>query len=360
MPRPHMCPPELLTRDLTGKVYVVTGGNSGIGLTTVQQVARQGGTVVLACRRVSEGEKARAEIVAGGVKGSVEVAELDLGDLSSVRRFAERFLAAHPALHGLVNNAGVMNTPQGKTKDGFESQLGVNHLGHFLLTELLLPALKRGAPSRVVNLSSCYHDVANGHEGRIDFDDLHFERRPYNGWAAYAQSKLANVLHARELARRLEGTGVVAVSVHPGWVRTNLIRSTLPTWMQDTVLRPFLRLAGMIEPWEGAQTTLFALLAPEVEKHPGAFFSQLGIYRDKASRKGGWPMRSPNPHAHDDAAAARLYEVSLGLVGLASPAQAQPGVQPGALPRQEAGTSFPGLFWIPSGLLPRGVPCSEP
>lgn len=329
MPRPHTCPPELFAQDLSGKVFVVTGANSGIGLTTVQQLAKQGATVVLACRRVSEGEKARAEIAAGGVKGTIEVAELDLSDLASVRRFAERFLSTHTALHGLVNNAGVMNTPQGKTKDGFETQFGVNHLGHFLLTELLLDVLKRSAPSRIVNLSSCYHDVANGHEGRIEFEDLNFERRPYNGWASYAQSKLANVLHAKELAKRLAGTGVVTSSVHPGWVRTNLIRSTLPVWMQDTVLRPILRVAGMIEPWEGAQTSLFALLSPEAEKHSGAFFSQLGIYRDKASKKGGWPMRSPNPQAHDDAVAARLYEVSRGLVGLAS-GQPSASAQPSA------------------------------
>lgn len=316
MPRPLMCPPELLSKDLSGKTYVVTGANSGIGLTTVGQLAKQGATVVLACRRVAEGERERAALVAEGVKGTIEVAELDLADLASVRRFAERFLASHAALHGLVNNAGVMNTPQGKTKDGFETQLGVNHLGHFLLTELLLDLLKKSAPSRVVVLSSCYHDVAQGREGRVDFDDLQFERRPYDGWAAYAQSKLANLLHARSLAERLAGTGVTAVSVHPGWVRTNLIRSTMPTWAQDFLLRPFLRLSGMIEPWEGAQTTLFALLSPTVDEHAGAYYSQTGIYRDKALKGGGWPLRSPNPSAHDAAAPAKLHEASLRLVGL--------------------------------------------
>lgn len=316
MPAPLLCPPALLQADLRGHVYIVTGGNSGIGLVTVRQLATQGATVVLACRRPAEGEKAQASMRAAGLPGVVEVEALDLGQLSSVRAFAARVLARHPALRGLVNNAGVMNTPQGKTADGFETQLGTNHLGHFLLTELLLPALRAGAPARVVNLSSCFHDQAQGREGRIDFDDLHFERRPYDGWAAYAQSKLANVLHAAELARRLEGSGVTAVSVHPGWVRTNLVGSFMPVWVQNTVARPFLRLAGMIEPWEGAQTTLYALLAPEVESHPGAFFSQRGMYRDKAANVGGWPLRSPNPHAHDAAAAARLDAVSRALVGL--------------------------------------------
>jgi len=316
MPKALMCPPALLETDLAGKTFIVTGANSGIGLTTVGQLARQGATVVLACRRVAEGEAARASLVAEGVRGTIEVAALDLADLASVRSFAQGFLAKHTALHGLVNNAGVMNTPKGRTKDGFETQLGVNHLGHYLLTELLLDVLKASAPSRVVAVSSCYHDKAQGREGRIDFDDLHFERRPYDGWTAYAQSKLANLLHARALAERLEGTGVTAVSLHPGWVRTNLIRSTMPTWAQDYLLRPFLRLSGMIEPWEGAQTTLFALLSPEVPAHAGGYFSQTGLYRERALGRGGWPLRSPNPAAHDDAAMRRLDTVSRSLVGL--------------------------------------------
>ncbi len=316
MAKPRMCPPELLAKDLSGKTYVVTGANSGIGLVTVEQLAKQGATVVLACRRVAEGERERDRIKASGARGRVEVAALDLADLASVRAFAAGFLASHDALHGLVNNAGVMNTATGKTKDGFEVQLGTNHLGHYLLTELLLGALEKGAPSRVVILSSCYHDKAQGREGHIDFDDLHFERRPYDGWAAYAQSKLANLLHARALASRVGDKGITAVSVHPGWVRTNLIRGSMPVWAQDWVLRPFMHLAGMIEPWEGAQTTLYALLAPDVTAHPGAYYSQLGMYRERRLNDGGWPMESPNPEARDAAVAARLDAVSRKLVGL--------------------------------------------
>ncbi len=317
MPNPLVCPPELLTQDLSGRTYVVTGGNSGIGLTTVEQLCTQGAHVVLACRRPAEGERVKSDIMAAGPRGTVEVAELDLSSLASVRAFAAAVLSRHPAVHGLVNNAGVMNTKEAKTADGFELQLGTNHFGHFLLTELLLGALAKGAPSRVVNLSSCYHDKAMGREGRIDFDDLHFERRKYDGWEAYAQSKLANLLHARHLAPRVADQGITAVSVHPGWVRTNLIRGSMPVWVQDVLLRPVLRLAGMIEPWEGAQTTLYALLSPEVEAHQGAYFSQLGMYRDKSKNRGGWPLESPNPHAHDDAAAARLDAISRQLVGLA-------------------------------------------
>ncbi|MEB3330311.1 MAG: SDR family oxidoreductase [Candidatus Sericytochromatia bacterium] len=317
MPSPLMCAPDLLARDLSGQTHVVTGGNSGIGLVTVQQLARQGARVILACRRRDAGERARAAILAEAPRGGVEVATLDLASLASVRAFAEGFLAAHDRLHGLVNNAGVMNTPAGKTVDGFETQLGTNHLGHYLLTELLLPALRAAGPSRVVNVASCYHDKAFGREGRLAFDDLHFDRRRYDGWEAYAQSKLANVLHARHLARRLAGTSVTAVSVHPGWVRTNLIAQSMPLWVQDVALKPVLRLAGMLEPWEGTQSTLHALLSPEVPAHAGAYFSQVGLYRERAANRGGWPLHSPSPHAHDDAAAERLDAVSRQLVGLA-------------------------------------------
>ena len=305
-----------MSEDLHGKICVVTGSNTGIGKETARELLRRGAHVVLACRDAAKGEAARADLVATTGRDDVVVEPLDLASLASVRAFAKDVLASHASLQGLVNNAGVMNTPAGKTADGFETQFGTNHLGHFLLTELLLGALEQGAPSRIVNLSSCYHDVAQGREGRIDFDDPSFERRAYDGWAAYAQSKLANLLHARQLAKRLAGKGITPVSVHPGWVRTNLVKSFMPVWAQNWVLRPFLRLSGMIEPWEGAQTTLYALLSPEVPAHAGAYFSQLGMYRDKAANGGGWPLRSPNPNAHDDDAAERLEALSRALVGV--------------------------------------------
>jgi len=316
MAKPLTCPPDLLDLDLAGKTYLVTGGNSGIGLVTVEQLARQGANVFLACRRPAEGERARAAMEAKGLRERVEVLALDLADLASVRSAAKAFVERSARLDGLVNNAGVMNTPAGKTRDGFETQFGTNHLGHYLLTELLLERLKATAPSRIVNVSSCYHDRAQGRDGHIAFDDLHFERRPYDGWAAYAQSKLANVLHAKALAERLAGTGVAAVSVHPGWVRTKLVKSFMPVWVQDYLLRPVLGVAGMIEPWEGTQATLFALLSPEVPSHSGAFFSQLGMYRDRAANGGGFPLRSPNPEVHDEAIVRRLDAVSRELVGL--------------------------------------------
>ncbi len=317
MPKPLMCPSELLSLDLSGKTFLVTGGNSGIGGETVRQLAKQGASVVLACRRLQEGQKVREQILAEGAKGTIEVAELDLASLDSVRKFSEKFKQDHQSLHGLINNAGVMNTPPGKTKDGFEIQFGTNHLGHYLLTELLLPVLRKSAPARIVNISSCYHDKAMGREGRIDLEDLHFERRKYDGWTAYAQSKLANLLHAKALARREGPHGITAVSVHPGWVRTNLIKNSMPVFMQNYLLFPLLRVMGMIEPWEGTQTSLYSLLAPEVKKHNGALFSQVGLYRTKEASRGGWPLHSPNPHAHDEALAQRLDQVSRQLVGLA-------------------------------------------
>lgn len=319
MSRPLVCPPELLQLDLSGKTYVVTGGNSGIGLVTVGQLARQGARVLTGCRDVARSETALAPLRQEGLRGSIEVFALDLGSLESVRSAAAWILERAPRLDALVNNAGIMNTPRGRTKEGFELQLGTNHLGHFLLTELLVPRLLTSAPSRIVNVSSCYHDTAMGKEGRIDLDDLSFERRPYDGWAAYAQSKLANLLHARDLSDRFASRGLVAVSLHPGWVRTRLIAPTMPLWIQDYLLKPFGRLVGMLEPWEGAQTSLYCLLSPEIPRHTGAYFSQTGWYRDRKCNRGGWPLQSPNPQANDATLPARLTRVSRELVGIAEP-----------------------------------------
>lgn len=316
MPQTLNCPEHILKTNLNDRTYLVTGGNSGIGFATAQQLAKQGAKVIIACRRISEGEKAKSLILRETPSAIIEIMHLDLSDLSSVRNFVKEFNSRHSELHGLVNNAGLMYTPEGKTKDGFETQFGTNHLGHFLLTELLLPTLKQSTPSRIVILSSCFHDRAQGREGKIFFEDLNFEKRKYDGWEAYAQSKLANLLHAKHLGKRLSGSGVTAVSVHPGWVKTNLIRGFMPVWVQNILLMPFLKFAGMIEPWEGAQTTLYSLLAPEVEKHNGSYFSQKGIYRTKEAAKGGWPLHSPNPNAHDEATAEKLDQVSRSLVGL--------------------------------------------
>ena len=148
-------------------------------------------------------------------------------------------------------------------------------------------------------------------------DDLNYERRPYSRREAYRQSKLANLLHAKELARRLEGSGVAVFSVHPGWARSNLVQSILPAWIQNVVMRPFSGLLTMMSNEDAAQTSLHCLLDDEAPRHSGEFFSQKSIlYPDKNSRKGGWPMPSPNKYAHDSELARKLYEVSLEMVGL--------------------------------------------
>jgi NAD(P)-dependent dehydrogenase (short-subunit alcohol dehydrogenase family) len=309
------CDPALFQKDLSGKIYIVTGANSGIGLATTTQLVRQGALVVMGCRRKHVGEKVSQGF--GELRGSAEVMELDLGSLDSVRHFAAEFKEKQNRLDGLVNNAGIMAVPFQKTTDGFESQFGINHLGHFLLTELLLDLLKASAPARVVILSSVAHAGIKKRPVEIHLEDLNYEKHAYNRIEAYGQSKLANILHAKELARRLEGSGVAVFSVHPGWARSNLIRSMMPPWVQNVVMRPISGLLTMMSNEDAAQTTLHCLLDDEAPRHSGEYFSQKSLlYADKRDRKGGWPMRSPNKHAHDELLARKLYEVSLEMVGL--------------------------------------------
>ena len=317
MPKTLRCDPELFEKDLSSHVYIVTGANSGSGLGTTKQLVSQGAHVVAACRRVSAAEQAIMPLASA--KGSVEVMELDLNSLESVRQFVAAFKAKHDRLDGLVNNAGVMNTPEGKTEDGVETQFGVNYLAHFLLTELLLDTLKSSARSRVVLVSSVAHAGMRGEAPQLRLDDLDFAERGYDGALAYGQSKLAMVIYARHLAQRLEGTGVSAFSVHPGWIRSNLVKHTAPPFVQNVLLRPFSRMLGMMSGDDGAQTQLHCLLDDDAPSHSGAYFSQNSLfYPDKADRAGGWPMRSPNPLTYDDELAAQLYEKSGELAGLSA------------------------------------------
>jgi NAD(P)-dependent dehydrogenase (short-subunit alcohol dehydrogenase family) len=315
-----MCDPRLLQKDLSDHVYIVTGANSGSGLATAEQLARQRAHVVAACRRPDAGEKAFAGL--GDIAGSIEVIQLDLASLTSVRQFAEAFTAKFDRLDGLANNAGIMGTPEGKTEEGFETQLGVNYLGHFLLTELLLDTLKASAPSRVACVSSVMHVGSRREVAEIHLDDLNWEKRKYKRTMAYAESKLAMVLHASHLARLLDGTGVSVFSIHPGWIRSNLAASMMPGWANRTwngVLKLLARPLGTQSNFEGAQTTLHCLLDDEAPNHSGEYFSQNSIlYPSRENRLGGWPMRSPNPNAHDAALAEKLYNHSLELVGLSA------------------------------------------
>jgi NAD(P)-dependent dehydrogenase (short-subunit alcohol dehydrogenase family) len=302
-------------KDLSGMVYIVTGANSGVGLETTRQLVKQGGHVVMACRRPDAGEEVAKSF--SGLKGSYEVMKCDLADLQSVRDFAANFQEKYDRLDGLACNAGMANLarqPQ-LTKDGFEITWSVSYFGHFLLTELLLDVLKKSAPSRMLIVSSVMHAGSESNRPKIHFDDLHYKNRPASG--AYNEAKLAVILYAKELAERLKGTGVTTASVHPGWARSNFgSGGGFMMRMLMAIMRPFTRsMTDSNE--ESAQTSLHVLLSDDAPNHPGAYFSQSSVlYRDRECQDGGWPLKSPNPNASDMDTARKLVAKSYKLVGL--------------------------------------------
>jgi len=276
---------------------VVTGGNAGIGKETAIALARAGRRVIITSRDPGRGATALDEIRTRSASDRAEVMALDLADLASVRHFAESVLAATDRIDVLVNNAGLMLADRRVTSDGFEETFGVNHLGHFLLTNLLLDRLRANPEgARVVIVASSGHRCAR----HIRFDDLQFERR-YRGFTAYCHSKLANVLFTRELARRLADTQVTANSLHPGYVKSRFGRDG------DTGGAFALgnRIASLvaISPEDGARTSVFLAASPEVA-------GVSGLYYSKAR-----PVR-PSRAGRDDAAATRLWTASEQLVGL--------------------------------------------
>lgn len=302
--------PALLAKPLDGSVWVVTGANAGIGYETALQLARQNATVVLGCRNAARADAAAAAIRALAPHATVVPLELDLARLASVDTFAFEVLGRFARLDGLVNNAGVMlPSPVGRTADGFELQIGVNHLGHFYLTALLTPRLVASAPSRVVIVSSRASE--HGDLSALE-DDLDWAAGLPGSWLAnaraYCDSKLANALHARALATRLRGTRVTVAAVHPGAVRTQLFRDVpLLGAYADTLLAPVTH-ALMKSAWQGAQTTLYAALDDAVvPANSGGYYSDARLVRAHA-----------NPQARDDALASRLWDASRELVGLAS------------------------------------------
>lgn len=248
--------------DLSGKLCVVTGGNTGIGRETVRGLAARGAEVVIACRNQQKGETARADVVASTGNDAVRVMPLDLASLASVRAFTAALREKHDRLHILVCNAGVWTRQRQTTAEGFELSMGVNHLGHFVLVRELEPLLRAAAPSRIVVVSSDIH-----YRARMDFDDLMWEKRRFRGPMAYGQSKLANVLYTCALARRLEGSGVTVNAVHPGVVRTELAREYPRAVM--TILNLF-----FISPERGAATSLHVATAPHLEKVSGQYFAK--------------------------------------------------------------------------------------
>jgi len=308
---------ETRSKDVSGKVYIVTGANSGVGLETTRQLVKQGGHVVMACRRPHAGEEVAKSF--SGLEGSYEVMKLDLANLQSVRDFATAFQQKYDRLDGLDCNAGMVN-PNSEpkyTEDGFEITMAASYFGHFLLTELLLDVLKRTEGSRMVILSSVVHAGSQNNRPNVHLDDLNCKNRPFNNFAFYGEAKVAVILYAKELAERLEGAGVTTASVHPGWARSNfgsgggfLMRTMM------AVMRPFTR--GMSDSnEEAAQTSLHVLLSDDARNHSGAYFSQSSVlYRDRECRAGGWPMKSPNPNARNMDIARKLVDITCDLVGL--------------------------------------------
>jgi NAD(P)-dependent dehydrogenase (short-subunit alcohol dehydrogenase family) len=294
--------------DLHGKLVLITGGSSGLGQESARALAARGAHVVLTARDTAKGRGVVDAIVASTGNQKVELEQLELDSLASVRAFAQRFLARHDRLDVLLNNAGVMACPLGHTKDGFELQFGTNHLGHFLLTCLLAPALKKAAPSRVVSLSSRGHHLAP-----VDFQDPNFERRDYQKWVSYGQSKTANVLFAVGLERRLGPAGVHAYALHPGAIMTDLGRHLVPEDIDFLRARSAPGTSLQLKTVEaGAATSCFAATAPELEGRGGVYLEDCHVAGVNDAPNG---LDGVKTYAIDPKNAERLWELSENLVG---------------------------------------------
>jgi NAD(P)-dependent dehydrogenase (short-subunit alcohol dehydrogenase family) len=280
--------------EMDGKTCLITGATSGIGLVTAQTLADRGAHVALVGR-----DRVRAERLAAAIRqrpGHPEVDALacDLSSLAEVRRLAAEVLEQYPRLDVLYNNAGALFATRQVTVDGYERTFALNHLAPFLLTNLLGERLKASAPARVITTASDAHNGAH-----MDFDDLMYEHHSYRGLQAYGRSKLANILFTYELARHLDGTGVTANTLHPGFVATGFARNNGPVYEAAmTLLRPF-----AISPERGAQTAIYLATAPEAAQVTGQYFVK------------SKPAKS-SPASYDEGAARRLWELSARLVGL--------------------------------------------
>lgn len=285
--------------DQGGRTALVTGANTGIGYETARMLAVRGAAVTLACRDRNKGEAAAGRIRSAHPGADVDVGDLDLSDLDAVAAFATGFASTHDRLDLLIDNAGVMIPPLGRTRQGHELQFGTNHLGHFALTGRLLPLLDATPGARVVVVSSAAQNI-----GRIDFDDLAWRRRRYQPWAAYGQSKLANMMFALELQRRLAaaGSSLRVTASHPGWTSTELTRSA-------GFLQVFGSLLGMTA-GNGALTTLRAATDPAAES--GSYWGPSGL-----TGMSGPPVRVvPGRAARNEQVAARLFDESERITGV--------------------------------------------
>lgn len=278
---------------MTGKVCMVTGANSGIGLATSQELAKRGAHVIMICRDHQKGEIARSEIISESKNEAVAVMSADLSSQSSIRALVSEFNTQYSALHVLINNAGAIKSQRTVTSEGLESTFATNHLGHFLLTNLLLEILKASAPARIINVSSSHHAA-----GKMNFDDLQGEQK-YNMTTAYCQSKLANVLFTYELAKRLQGTGVTVNCLHPGATRSNFSDGLEGLWALLWKLSDPLRSS----PSHGAETPVYLATSPEVAMVSGQYFIRK---KPAASSKA----------SHNEQDAKKLWQVSAELTHL--------------------------------------------
>jgi NAD(P)-dependent dehydrogenase (short-subunit alcohol dehydrogenase family) len=286
---------QTLNTSMQGKVCIVTGANSGIGKATSLGLAQMGATVVMVCRERTKGEEAQNEIKTKSGNDAIDLLLADLSSQDSIRQLVENFLQHYTQLHVLVNNAGGVNLSRRVTVDGFEMTFAVNYLAPFLLTNLLLDKLKASAPARIVNVSSESHESAY-----TKMDDLQLEKK-YRLMRAYGQSKLALVLFTYELARRLQGTGVTANCLHPGFVATNIGQSGVGRVGRSIVKLIFSSLG--ISPEEGAKTSIYLASSPDIEGVTGKYFVK------------SIPVRSA-PISYDDSLQRQLWEESAKLVNL--------------------------------------------
>lgn len=289
--------------NLSGKIALVTGANNGLGRASTQLLAGKGAHVVMAVRSVHKGEKAAAEIREEAPNAQLTVSALDLADLTSVHAFATDFLTTHDRLDVLMNNAGVMATPEMTTKDGFELQIGTNHLGHFALTGLLIETLLTTPNSRIVNVSSGAAEA-----GRIRFDDLMFTKG-YGRFDAYSQSKLANLLFTVELQRRLDaiGSSTLAVAAHPGIADSNLVGNMQIPIPGVAALAKLLSRVMFPDAIKGALSQVRAAVDPDVAG---------GEYYGPHRQMRGWPIRVTMPENVNATDAARLWNMSAELTGV--------------------------------------------
>lgn len=298
-------------QDLTGKRVVITGCSGGIGLETARTMAQVGANIVMANRDSEKSQTALAQLIEEFPESEIATMSLDLSSLASVRAFTDEYMKTYDDLHILINNAGIMACPQSQTQDGFETQFGTNHIGHFLLTCRLVPVLTASAPARVVNLSSGGH-----RRGILDVADPNYENRPYDKWESYGQSKTANILFSLELNKRLESAGIKSYSVHPGMIMTDLGRHLTKQDVDDFLKKtaPSEKNPGPTRKTipAGASTTVWAATASELESHGGTYLEDCSVARPN---EGEDDPKGYAPYAKDEELAKQLWEISEKFVG---------------------------------------------